>query len=86
MGFDASYWLAFQCNDTTVERIRSTLQLDETDVGRGLFGGLNSSPTKWWDTTFIFKSQYHKTDDGKNYWHLWYDTVNKKAYLLAVSI
>ena len=86
LGFDGSYWLAFKCNDTTVERIRAQLRLEETGIGRGMFGGLNSSPTKWWDTTFIFKSVYHKTDDEKNYWYLWYDTLNKKAYLLYIFI
>lgn len=84
VGLDASYWLSFQCNEATVKKIQENLQLqEEPSPSRGLFGGLNSTPTKWWDTTFIFNTKPYSRNEERLHWYLWYDPVKKRVYFLA---
>jgi hypothetical protein len=85
IGIDASYWISFGCDDSTIQKIHKSLELHEGKEGRGLFGGLNSSPTKWWDTTFIFKAIPYIKVEEPIYWFLWYDKTKKKAYFLTLD-
>ena len=85
LGIDASYWISFESSDTTIQKIRQSLQLDEERVTRGLFGGLNSYPTQWWDTTFIFKAKAYTKQEQNIFWFLWYDRTNRKAYFLTLD-
>ena len=83
LGFDASYWLAFECSDSTADKIIEKLELSEADYPRrGLYGELNNDPTTWWDTTFIFHAKpfIKKMDD--DYWFLWHDKKANKVYFL----
>ena len=104
LGIDASYWFAFECNDSTVQKIISKLRLTikpkkeyrvTRDIsgnvidsmltynGNGLQGGLNSTPTSWWDTAFINKTNPYAKIKENLYWYLYHDTKNKKVYFLT---
>lgn len=87
LGIDASYWLAFECEDSTIEKIVLTLQLkkDSTRIP-GFTGGLNTKPTSWWDTSFILHSKPFHKDEEKLFWRLWYDANRKKAYFLTFDL
>ncbi|NII28752.1 hypothetical protein HB364_26965 [Pseudoflavitalea sp. X16] len=86
-GIDASYWLAFECHDSTVKKIATSLKLKpEPSATRGLFGGLNSEPAAWWDTTFIFHAKPLSRRQDQQFWFLWYDTTTRKAYFLTLDI
>jgi hypothetical protein len=86
LGIDASYWISFKCHDSTVKKIVNQLRLKERkNVHRGMFGGLNSEPTKWWDTSFVFQAKpFERIDeDARLFWYLWYNKNNNMAYLLT---
>ena len=87
LGIDASYWLAFNCEDSTVQKIVSALQLKK-DSARvsGFIGGLNTSPTNWWDTSFILHNTPFYKDEERIFWRLWYDSKQKKAYFLTFDL
>ena len=51
--------------------------------GNGLQGGLNSTPTSWWDTAFINKTNPYAKIKENLYWYLYHDTKNKKVYFLT---
>jgi hypothetical protein len=87
LGIDASYWLAFNCEDSTIEKIVSILQLKK-DSARipGFIGGLNTNPTIWWDTSFILHSKPFYKDEERMFWRLWYDANGKKAYFLTFDL
>lgn len=86
LGIDASYYLAFECNDSTIKKIKLKLDLqaDKTETSFG--GGLNSSPTFWWDTAFINRAKSSSKKEKNLYWYLWYDKPKKKAYFLTFDI
>jgi hypothetical protein len=87
LGIDASYWLAFECEDSTVQKIISTLQLKKDSTKRlGFIGGLNTKPTNWWDTSFILNHSPFYKDEERVFWRLWYDSKEKKAYLLTFDL
>ena len=84
IGIDASHWLAFECDDSTIEKITLKLQLTEDIYGTpGLSGGLNMRPTTWWDTAFINRTRPLHKKEKNLHWYLWYDKKNKKAYFLT---
>jgi hypothetical protein len=85
-GIDASYWLAFECEDSTIHKIIANLQLEEhKSETQGLYGGLNSSPTSWWDTAFVAHSKpfYNENEQDRICSFLWYNNKVKKAYFLT---
>ena len=81
LGIDASYWLAFECHDSTFKKIVSHLKLQRRDFPSGGF----NCPKKWWDTAFISHSNpYHRVDEKERlFWYLWYQDSTQKAYLLT---
>ena len=84
LGINASYWLAFDCEDSTIKKITSKLQLTQEIVETpGLFGGLNTRPTTWWDTAFIYHAKPLSKKEKNLYWYLWYDKKTKRAYFLT---
>ncbi len=87
LGIDASYWLAFECEDSTVKKIVSALQLKKDSAKiSGFIGGLNTNPTNWWDTSFILHNNPYYKDEERIIWRLWYDSIGKKAYLLSFDL
>ncbi|MFM2386950.1 MAG: hypothetical protein RL660_1707 [Bacteroidota bacterium] len=86
-GIDSSYWLAFECEDSTIDKIISKLQLRESATEtEGLIGGLNTHPTSWWDTAFVSHSKPFYKEENRNLWYLWYDSLKKKAYFLTFDL
>ncbi len=83
LGIDASYYLAFECNDSTIEKIKQEFDLEQDKTETSFGGGLNSSPTFWWDTAFINKAKPFSKQEKNLYWYLWYDKPKKKAYFLT---
>lgn len=87
LGIDASYWMAFECNDSTVDKIIKKLQLSKSDVEtRGLYGGMNSRPERWWDTSFVFHTKPFYREDDRIFWYLWYNKPQKKVYFLSFDL
>ncbi len=86
LGIDASYWISFDCDESTVKKIHQILDLHEGEAGRGLFGGLNSYPTLWWDTTFLFNARPFTKREEQIFWFIWYDKKNRKAYFLTFDV
>lgn len=83
-GIDASYWISFECNESTVDKIRERLGLKlEKRPQEGLIGGLNIEPTAWWDTSFVKKERPHSRQKENLYWYLWYDKSKRKVYFLS---
>lgn len=86
-GVDASYWLAFECEDSTVQKIVATLHLRRSQTtSDGLGGGaLNVEPTSWWDTSFTFNSKPYTniSEETRLFYFLWHDSIQKKAYFLT---
>lgn len=84
LGIDASYYLAFDCNDSTIKKITQKLHLQAGTKESNFEGGLNSSPMLfWWDTAFLNNTKPFLRQEKSRYWHLWYDKPNKKAYFLT---
>jgi hypothetical protein len=83
LGIDASYYFAFECADSTVEKIKKSLALSVDTTGMGFSGGLNSSPTFWWDTTAIQQIKPFSKQKENLYWYLWYDKAKQKVYFLT---
>lgn len=83
MGIDASFWFAFECNDTTFKKIKQNLQLQEPDTSRILPGGSDGREVSmpWWDTAYINKNHSYDAQRGDLYWYLWYDRKKGKVYL-----
>lgn len=87
VGIDASYWISFECDPSTVEKIKETLHLTESPIAtEGLSGGLNVNPSPWWDTAFIYKSKPFEKQEGELYWYLWYNESKKKVYFLTFDV
>jgi hypothetical protein len=80
---DSSYWISFECNHTTAEKIISKLSLlrynEATD---GLGGGLNSKPTAWWDHEFIENSVPYTKRVYSDHYYFWYDNYKGRVYFL----
>ena len=84
MGIDTSYWVSFECNESTFDRIRERLELQQEKKPQdGLIGGLNIEPTAWWDTAFIKKEIPYSRQKENQYWYLWYDKNKKTVYFLT---
>ena len=83
LGIDASYYLAFNCDDSTIKKIKQNLSLEVDNTETSFGGGLNSSPTFWWDTTFMNRAKPLSKEEKNLYWYLWYDRHKKKAYFLT---
>lgn len=80
---DASYWMAFECADSTVQKIIDHLELTpDSRPTNGLVGGLNMHPTPWWDTAFINHARPFSWRKDDLHWYLWYDAGTGKAYFL----
>lgn len=87
LGIDASYWLAFECNDSTIGKIVTNLQLTKSEIEtNGLIGGLNTQPTPWWDTAFVSHSKPFTRQDDRILWYLWYNNKTKRAYFLTLDL
>ncbi|MDP4262659.1 MAG: hypothetical protein Q8941_09025 [Bacteroidota bacterium] len=83
-GIDPSYWISFECNESTVARVRESLELQpESQPQEGLIGGLNIEPKPWWDTSFIKKSIPFSRQKENTYRYLWYDKDKRKVYFLS---
>jgi hypothetical protein len=84
VGIDASYWISFECDESTVTKIRERLELHQENKPQdGLIGGLNLEPEPWWDTAFIKKSLPYSWQKENLYRYLWYDKNKKRVYFLA---
>jgi hypothetical protein len=83
LGIDASYYLAFNCDDSTIKKIKQNLSLETDKTETSFGGGLNSSPIFWWDTAFINKSKPFSKQEKNLYWYLWYDKLKKRAYFFT---
>ncbi|MCC6371967.1 MAG: hypothetical protein IT236_13265 [Bacteroidia bacterium] len=82
-GFDSDYWIAFECDSTTVKKIVTSLNLVKgKEETYGLMGGLNFKPTLWWDYNFIKESVPHTKVVYSSHYFLWYDKAKRKAYFL----
>jgi hypothetical protein len=58
--------------------------LDSTlKTGSIYWGGLNSVPTPWWDTSFINKEIPYEKVKGDIHRYLWYDKSHKTVYYLT---
>ena len=83
LGIDASYYLAFECNDSTIKKIAQKLDLEPDKTETSFGGGLNSSPTIWWDTAFINRAKPFSRQEKNLHWYLWHDKPKKRAYFLT---
>jgi hypothetical protein len=83
LGIDASYYFAFECADSTVEKIKRSLSLSVDTTGMGFSGGLNLSPTFWWDTVAIQQIKPFSRQRENLYWYLWFDKVKRKVYFMT---
>lgn len=80
VGIDADYQFAFNCNDSTAQRIirthAMTLDTEDTDFAFGL-----QNDFKWWDKKKIEKLPLYSWTDGEQYFqYFWYDKKEQKAY------
>lgn len=87
IGLDASYWLAFSCNDSTYESLVKDMSLELVDKPtHGLYGGFNSHPEAWWDTSVVYHSlPFHKEKDRIHH-YLWRDTANQRVFYLNFDL
>ncbi|WP_460553009.1 hypothetical protein [Ferruginibacter profundus] len=51
-----------------------------------LQGGLNSSPTSWWDTAFINNHTAYGKVQGHINSYLWHDTKKKRVYFFSFDL
>ncbi|MGG9962716.1 hypothetical protein [Ferruginibacter sp. SUN106] len=51
-----------------------------------LQGGLNSSPTRWWDTAFINNHTAYGKVQGHINSYLWHDSKKKKVYFFSFDL
>lgn len=79
LGADSKYQLSFNCNPITIKKIIKKHNLsDSTTNMTGFHYKLD-----WWQVDKIIKlDPYWKTDGNRNYWFLWYDKEEKKAFFL----
>jgi hypothetical protein len=86
LGIDASYYFGFECSDNTIQKIRKDMELIPDTTNMTFSGGLNTTPTSWWDTDFIKKNRPFSKQRENLYWYLWYDKTKNKAYFLTFDI
>ena len=77
IGIDASYHIAFECHDSTKNKIININNFTPDNIS-GI--GIQPPPHEWWDEQEILhlpqfsniKRQYHR--------YFWYDSISQKAY------
>ena len=80
IGIDADYMFAFNCNETTSQKIieSNNLTIDSLNSDNG-FG--MQSDFEWWDKERIKNLQkYSWTNGSQHFKYYWYDNGNEKAY------
>lgn len=81
---DTSYWISFECNESSFDKITETLNLrQEEQPQENVLTGLNIEPRAWWDTAFIKKASPYSFQKENMYRYLWYDKAKKKVYFLS---
>ncbi|WP_223241504.1 hypothetical protein [Flammeovirga sp. EKP202] len=80
IGIDADYMFAFNCNETTSQKIIEYhhLSIDSLNTNNG-FSMQNDF--EWWDKDRIENLQKYSWTNGNQYFkYYWYDSENGKAY------
>lgn len=86
IGIDADYEFAFECKESTINKIVKKLNLAKTvkDSAKGISFGPN---LPWWDTAKISKiDPYWKKGPHETYWYLWFDKNTKNAYFMTFDM
>ncbi|WP_124635364.1 hypothetical protein [Taibaiella sp. KBW10] len=82
---DAIYWLAFDCNAATAEKVKLTLALSlDTEKNRDSYASCCYFPKQWWDTAAIARSPQYSTFRNGSRIFFWYHPETKKAFLLKI--
>jgi hypothetical protein len=81
VGIDADYMFAFNCNQTTSDKIIELHKFEpDTATNRDNGFGLQHD-FPWWDKTRIARLPKYKWNDGGQYFkYYWYDKDNQQAY------
>lgn len=86
MGIDHAYQFSFNCSIVTINKIVSNLNLkkgiiDDTN-GSGLWHNFS-----WWDSSRVEAlTPFSKKGVHEDYWYLWYDALNRKAYYFSFDM
>jgi len=87
IAFDNSFSFSFNCNEITVQKIVSELELSRAHQPDNYSQGIQQN-FRWWDKKKIEKliPYYKKNSDHTYYWYLWYDVAESKAYYLEFDM
>lgn len=85
-GIDASYYLAFECDEDTKEKIIKANKMDkDIEVGQALY---SSFEIDWWNKEEIDTlSRYvYSSDDERYFRYFWYNDDSHQAYFLDFDL
>ena len=83
---DAAWWMGFECEDSTVHRIITHLELTEDRNGNRRGYATFGYYPEWWDTSIIYRSRQYSWELSNVKWFLWYDVNTKKVFFLKYTI
>lgn len=88
MGIDHTYFLAFQCQDSTIRRISTSIGLSPDTTWNKLMGVPAFAETNdpWWDSTFTRQHAPLSKELEQNHSYLWYDPNRGKAYFVTYDM
>ncbi|PCI95352.1 MAG: hypothetical protein COB15_12295 [Flavobacteriales bacterium] len=85
-GIDASYYLAFNCTESTKDSIiNSNQMIADSENGIGLYSSLELD---WWDKEEIESlNRFVYTNENKTYFkYFWYNEESSQAYFLDFDL
>jgi len=85
LAFDHSYQFSFNCDKSTINKIVSELKLSLAYEPNNYSEYLQRE-FFWWDRECVKEIPPYFKEDDRNYWFLWYDTTNNKAYYIAFDM